>query len=416
MNTDKCSLFCLDLCASGFSSVAKILFLLVMAAMCPCDVANADSLSLPLGGYFHPGRAMPVSWRDSQSIQLSAVGAITTRVSSIAQSRGIFPWIVSGSSVSDVSGRDLAPLHALDESDALVASAGEDDLEIAALFPGRRVVRVHLEPDEIRGPAMACETLDGLILSAEAWAKLSKSMRAGLFAEGIQVIVSADAAPDLDFDWKKAGKVRVLCANLNSPPIVNAHAYLPTEGWTAGRDDGFRRRILFLGMIFSLIVCGIGLWRSRWMPAGVIAICAAAGVVFAVANEGQSPISVMQGTVRLIVGENQFEDRWVYQISHRDVDFRLPGDGSIQPVFFEPSQADRSKLTLECDGNGNPVAISGHLTADEPLAIMSRTRAPIEYSALATATDPLRLLANSSIYPGFSVAGQSGTVVVLRKN
>jgi hypothetical protein len=416
MNTDVRNLFCLHLCASDFSSLAKILFLFLLTALCPCDVVNADSLSLPLDGYFHPGRAMPVSWQDSQSIQLSAKGAITTRVDSVAQSGGVFPWIVIGSNVGDVSDRDLPPLHALDESDALVASVGEDDSEIPALFPGRRIVRVHLEPDEIRGPAMAWETLDGLVLSAEAWARLSQSMRAGLFAEGIEVIVPADPPPGSDFDWKKAGKVRVLSANLNFPPIINADAYLPTEGWTAGRDEGFRRHILFSGTIFSLVVSGIGLWRSRWMPTGVIAISIAAGAAFALANEGQSPISVMQGTVRLIVGENQFEDRWVYQISHRDVDFRLPVDGSIQPVFFESSQADRAKLTMECDGNGNAVAISGRLSADEPLVIMSRTRAPIASSALVSATSPLRLLANTSIYAGFTVAGQSGTVLVLRKN
>lgn len=48
--------------------------------------AYADDISLPLRGYFHPGRAMPVKWNVSEPtasgtvIQLSASDAVTTRL------------------------------------------------------------------------------------------------------------------------------------------------------------------------------------------------------------------------------------------------------------------------------------------------------------------------------------------------
>jgi len=205
---------------------------------------------------------------------------------------------------------------------------------------------------------------------------------------------------------------------LNLPPIVNADAYLPTGGWTAGRDEGFRRRILFSGTIFCLLVCGIGLWRSPWVPVGMIAIAVVAAAVFALENQTQSPVSRLDGTVRLIDGQNQFEDQWVYQISHREVEFRLPIENSVHPIFFDSSQMAASNLTIECDGAGLPVNISGRLRPDEPLALMSRSflTAAGDMNSQPIATSPFRLLATGSIYPGFSVAGQPGQTVVLRKN
>jgi hypothetical protein len=166
------------------------------------------------------------------------------------------------------------------------------------------------------------------------------------------------------------------------------------------------------------LICGIGLWRSRWMPLGIIAIAVFAAVVFALQNQAQSPISRLDGTVRLIDGESQFDDQWVYQISHRQVEFRLPIENSVHPIFFDSSQMAESNLTIECDGAGLPVNISGRLEPDEPLSLMSRSflTAPGYMNPQSIATSPFRLLATGSIYPGFSVAGQSGQTVVLRKN
>src|ERR1700692_4318867 len=60
-----------------------------------CVPARGQTLFLPLKGYFHPGRAMPVRWDTStDTIQLSAPGAITSRVQTAGNPHGVFPWLV----------------------------------------------------------------------------------------------------------------------------------------------------------------------------------------------------------------------------------------------------------------------------------------------------------------------------------
>jgi hypothetical protein len=395
----------------GFDSSFKFRisdFLLCALFILCTETVRANALSLPLQGYFHPGRAMPVRWEDSQAIQLSASGAIATRLETIGQSRGVFPWIVIGPNVANVSDPTLPPLHSLEDYDCLVADAVSNDSDARSLFPNRRMIAVHVDADELTGPPMAWETLDAILLTPAEFEKIPPSMRRGLFAEGIELAVLSDRQPDAPLPWNRSGQWWIASAGMGLPPIVCADAYAPTYGWAAGRSPAFRRRILLFGAIYCLLVCGVGLWRSRWMPAGIVAASILAAAVFAFDNQSQSPIFQRSGTVRLI-GPAAIEDDWLYQVSHRPAQFTLPLESSVHPIFYDESQAESQNLTLDCDGRGQPTAITGRLSADAPLALMRR-RMPTEPADRSPPTQPaaspLRLLATESIYPGFSVAGQ----------
>jgi hypothetical protein len=369
---------------------------------------RADPLSLPLHGYFHPGRAMPVKWDGGQMAELSASGAITTRMPAPQNPRGIFPWIVARADASHASSAALGPLHPLEDSDCLVADAVGNDSDARLLFGDRRLITIHLDGDELTGAAMAWETLDAIVLSSAALEKIPEPMRRQLFAEGVELAVLSDGRPDAALPWNRAGRWWIASPPTALPTTICPDAYAPTWGWDAGRSPAFRGRILLFGAIHGLLVCGVGLWRSRWMPAGIAAVSILAAAVFAVDNHRQSPIFRRSGVVRL-TGAAVIEDDWLFQVSHRQAAFSLPLEDSVHPIFYDESQVESVNLVLDCDGRGQPVAITGVLSADEPLALMRRrmaTEGVDGRAAVQTATSPSRLLATEPIYPGFTLIGQ----------
>jgi len=380
----------------------------------------ADDISLPLGGYFHPGRAMPVKWNVSESaasdeiIQLSASDAVTTRLVLSGNPRGIMPWIAVDPNVGHLRWRfpsgsagEVSDLHPLDESDFLVGDFLADDSGIGALFSDRHVMTIHLDAEDLRAPAMAWETLDAMLLTSDEWEKLSPMARGRLFAEGITLAVRDVRKPDAQLPWRRLDHWWIASSDLKLPAMINGDAYTPTDGWTSGRSEAFRRRIVLFGAIYCLLAGGACLWRSRWMPAGFVGMSIVAGAAFAIDNVHQSPIFQRSGTV-LLNGDMTIEDNWIYQVSHRSAEFREAVGGFVCPIFSDESQAESAKLKLDCDGNGEPVAIEGNLLADEPLVLMSREvgAGKRDYSGLSPATSPLRLLAGESIYPQFHIAGQ----------
>lgn len=407
----------------GHGENANFLCILcVLCVLCVRDV-RANNVSLPLKGYFHPGRAMPVRWDISSGnssggiIHLSASGAIAARVQWTGNPHGVFPWLVIDPNVRDVRWRlpdgsagDFPSLHPLEDSDWLVASSLDDDSAAAALFAGRHPIVIHA-PSGIEGPAMAWETLDAVLLTPDALAKLSWPDRRDLFAAGVELAVMTQARPDGILPWQRRGPWWVASSDLHLPPMVDADAYAPTYGWTAGRGADLRRHIFLLGVIYCLIVAGVALRRSRWTPAAIVAISILAGFVFASENRKYSPVFRRGGIVRLIDG-SALEDQWVYQVSHRDADFQMAVENSVRPVFFDRSQPRGMNLTIDCEDSGQPIAISGRLTADEPLAIMRRRLSTTIATAplVAPPTTPLRLLASDPMYGRFTIAGQVGGV------
>jgi hypothetical protein len=380
----------------------------------------ADDVSLPLRGYFHPGRAMPVKWNVSdafaagEAIQVSAADAVTTRILLSDKPRGIMPWIAINSNVHNLlwqssSGAtgEISDLHPLDESDCLVGNVLADDSGIEKFFPDRRVVTIHIDPEDLRTPAMAWETLDAMLLTPDEWRKLSPAARGQLFAEGIMLAVKGAAKPDSQLPWRQSEPWWIASSGLKSPPVIDSSVYAPTDGWNSGRSETYRRRIFLFGVIYCLIAGGAFLWRSRWMPAGFVAVSILAATAFAIDNIHQSPIFQRSGIV-LLKGDTTVQDNWVFQVSHRPVEFHLPVAGIVHPIFSDESQAQSARLILDCNRDGEPVAIDGHLQADEPLALMARQAAGghADCSALLRATGPLRLLADQSIYSQFRIVGQ----------
>jgi hypothetical protein len=371
--------------------------------------ARADALSLPLEGYFHPGRAMPVKWDvgDSGSnIEISEPGAIASRARPGGNPWGVFPWIVVQGNSGEIGPRGLGLLKPVEESDLIVVNTITQDVDVTELFPRRRVILLQLDADDLAGPAMAWESVDAILLRSASLAKMPPELRDSLFAQGVELAVMGGAKPDGPLPWVRAGDWWTASAGLHLPPAICADAYTPTLGWKAGRSVEFRGRVVFLGIVYCLVILGVSLLRWRWTGMLIVVVSIAAAGVFAVANRGQSPIFSQSGIVR--IGGETLEDDWLFQVSHRRSDFSLALSGGVHPVFYDESQIGSESLVLDCDQNGRAISISGTLSADDPLALMRRrVRGEEANSSLVTpATSPLRLLVNDAIYPGFGVVRQ----------
>jgi hypothetical protein len=374
-----------------------------------CIPARAETLSLPLKGYFHPGRAMPIEWNNltsNETIQLSATGAITSRIQTTGNTHGIFPWLVIDQYPANTDAT-LPPLHPLEDSDLLIASTLEDDSPAATLFPGRRQILLH-PPKILEGPEMAWETLDVVLLTPEALAKVPVSTRANLFAAGVELVALSHAWPDRILPWHKEGPWWIASPNLHLPPPIDPDAFSPTDGWTAGRSRGFRRHIFLLGLIYSLVIAGLALWRSRAMPTAIITASIVACAIFWLDNNTWSPISRRDAVIR-VIDKTAIDDHWTYQVSHRAADFIIPFDASIHPVFMDASDMRMMNLTIDFMGpTARPLATSGRLPADRPFALMTR-RFPVPPSPISLMnppTTPTRLLANDPIYRDFKIRGE----------
>ena len=370
----------------------------------------AQALSLPLQGYYHPGRAMPVKWgvADSGSdIQISAPGAIVSRAHPLGNPWGVFPWIVYSATPGPTSHPSLGALQPLDPSDLLVINTIAQDADPSELFPYRRLVTIQLDPEDLAGPPMAWETADAILLAPDSYAKIPIPMRTALFAEGVELAVQSDARPDDLFPWAQTGSWWAASPILNLPPIVCPAAYLPTYGWAAGRTPAFRKNIVGLALVYFLVIVGICLIRWRWTPVAVVAASLLAIAAFQFENRRQSPVFAQAGIIRLS-GPAPIEDDWLFQTTHRPAHFTLPLGGEVHPIFSDESQSRSLQLILDCDASGRPTSIAGVLAPDEPFVLMRRSFAPnIPAGPLTTpVTSPMRLLIDESIYPGCTVAGQ----------
>jgi len=389
---------------------ASILILLIPT------LAMADSLSLPLQGYFHPGRAMPVRWDLSRvgEIDLTADDAMGVTVPTPAALTGTFPFLVIADAPQNLhwqtpaaSGNDLfSPWHPLNDATLLIGIATDDPSVVDDLDSSRHSITIPLDIPNITGPAMTWETLDVLVLSEQRYSDLSRSMARDLIAAGVMLAVAGVSPPDSTLPWIRHGRLWIITNDLAMPAIVNPDAFAPTLGWTGGRSPTFRTQITLFGAIFCLVATGISLWKSRWTAIAIIAFCAAAIFVFWQFNRGQSPIAIAGGQIFLSGPPISLRDDWLFERSHRQTTASVPISGIVQPVVEDESDWSKMELRIECDGVGQPVTLDASLEPDQSLALVTRQPAEIPPS-ITPVNSPLRLLATPTIYPDFAVVGQT---------
>ncbi len=379
-------------------------------------VAHADAIHLPLNGYYHPGRWMPVEWESSGSlaIRIFSTDAITTEISNPSP-HGVAPFLACTPvrsiqwQLGKASGQiDAENLHALSPAEKIVGLCVDDDSLAQQIFPGQTTIPIHLDPlNPLPGPAMAWQSLDAIVMSDQILAKIPVESQKMLYAAGVTFAVTGDAQPNSTFAWAHNNRLWISKPASPNLPIIEEQAYAPTFGWTPGRSVHYRTTIIILAVLVCILATGLTLWRSRWMPPAqiVLAIIVMSGLWQW--NRTQPGIATMQTDIYLTGISPEIRDRWIYQTSAHDTDFRMNLDGVTNPIFYDASQPARNQIKLTCRGDGSPTEITGTLPAHSTLAMVSRTFAELRTETPKSPIQtPARWLANSIIYPGFSSVGE----------
>jgi hypothetical protein len=362
---------------------------LILSLLVPI-CAIAQTIRLPLDGYFRPGGYFPVAIDTATRATIEA-DVMPTRVPAM---NGIAPVFAFNATTDRVRcGDQSLPLHALGQSDRLVGFTGEDDAIAAALFPDKHVIRIDLgAANPLPGPAMAWDSLDAAIVDAIDPQRIPQFL-----AAGITIAVKSESKPDSIWPWIRVANAWVLRADFApaQPSLLGDTAYLPTYSWTPGRSRAARQAVVLVAVLVSCILIGVSLWRSKWsLPAlAMFSILFFAG--FEIWQSHQSPVATLSGEIQI----SHMIDRWDYVTSVRATSSEFICDAITWPVFASTAHARAVHPILECRNSTNAPAIHYDLPPEMRLAYVSRTILANETSpAPLGAGDVLRELARQA-YP-----------------
>jgi hypothetical protein len=399
----------------------------MLATVCPA--AGAQDISLPLQGYYRPGRYMPVETPGGRggdggggAITLESAGAIPTLIAPQAPP-GVVPLLTLDDEPSTLhAGSQQLPLHALAAEDALVASTGDATQLAAALLPGRTIVSIRLDPGVLlSGVPVAWESLDALLLDADSMRRIDDARRSALLSAGVMLAAVGRAAPDSAWPWRTASAAPGLWVLGHTPAgptpcICGSDGYLPTLGWNPTWPAPVRRTIAGAAVVLALlVVLAAAKVRQRWALPAVAALCIAATAGAAVYRRSLGPVYTAGGDILVADAAEQLaqRDAWLYQRSHASgQDCIVPFTGPTHPLLTDPAQASAATLRLHVTSDGH-LQFVYRTTAAGTLAFMRRDTTPLASHLRET---PPRTLADSpmaelarQVYltPGVRVIGEA---------
>ena len=418
------------------------LFIVVLCAVA-VDVAAAATpqISFPLGPYYRPGKYLPVhvvadapAAAASQFARIAATadptadpaaeerrGSITTRVSlrtgridaivpwMVLSARGEHPRLSVGESTAVIV--DGPPLKRLGDAERLVGWTIPPDEPFARelLHGAPKVIPVTLDPTQpIAGDPACWEMLDAIVLDAAGITRLSESQFAGLVAAGVTVAVKTDAPvpPVAGWPWKRSGGYWILRYLPAGPTTAGYHegAYLPVASWQPGLAEPVRRQIVLIGILCTIPLLGLALWRPRRTALWAVVVAAAMGGGIGAWAKSHRAIRSAAGEI-VVLGDGLTQtDAWHYRSSASAGAAVTFWNGITRPIT-----ADDIGVTLECDATGLPKEFDAQLPAGRKVAFLSRvvgTRAPRNPPSLPV-TSPLAELADQLyLTDGGRIAGQ----------
>ena len=410
--------------------VLRFTFLFLLATQ-PC-LAD-DSVTLPLHGYYHPGKYMPVDVAVTprsaaeNSLNLTSPGSVWTFVRfeggridttvpwmPIDERARALEWYVPPRKGGAVVEPVLKPL---DEHQRLVGYAGIDAESArsvaASIYPGDSLIAVPLNPAmPLPGSAAAWETLDAVVLDSAAAQRVGESRFANLVSSGVAFAIRGEAAPWPYWPWKREGLWQVLHFRPAGPSAsaYDEAIYEPVASWRSGWPEEVRGGFMKLLVVYSIVVLLLALWKPRFAAVGAV-ICS--GILLAGLSEWgkhRKPTQTVGGKVRLIGPGLTQDDDWAYQISHQDTTSVIPWVNTTRILFASAGQLDRSGARIVCYPSGDPDYVFYSLPAKTKIALLCRRcgpQAPNVTAQETTVTSPLApLIKEAYLRPGDRILGE----------
>lgn len=339
----------------------------LLAIVIPATAA-AQSIRLPLDGYYRPGRCMPVFIEPSdREVNLQGQGSVPTRVE--AGRGGVVPVLVLDAQAGPLNG---IPLKALSDSQRLIGSAVDDPGIGARVFPSHSALIVRLDPSNpLAGPALAWQGLDAVVLERS----LSVEQTSDLLACGVTVVARGAALPDRFWPWRRLDESHWMLRHaLAGPelPLSGEVAYLPAESWQPTQP--LRWMIFVMAIVIALLMLGASLLPTRRLSiAGMLVVVLACCAMIEFWRRTLPQVRVASGAIAVASDAMVQVDHWDYL---RPLDRRMHHYRASRitlPALLDASHAASAGLVLDCARDAESLGWRYRLEAGSTLAFVSRS-------------------------------------------
>jgi hypothetical protein len=403
-----------------------------------------DLVTLPLQGYYHPGRYMPIhvvasGQSEDDVVRINAPGSLWTWVKTQGgHVDAVVPWLaiddrargggaLQWSIVPRIGGTPVEPaLKALGERQRLVGFAGPASaaaLEIAAkIYPGDELIPIALNPAEpLAGPAAAWEALDAVVLDPPAALRIGEARFTALAGMGVAFAVigtGGGTVPWSRWPWRHEAAWAILHHEPSGPRLASYEAavYEPIANWRSGWPWGVRRQFLLMAGAFVTPMLLLALWRPRGTAIWALLLSGVCLGGMAAWGNWRKPNLTIVANVKVIGPDITQDDQWCYQTTHLQTASLLRWADVTKPFFASPAQLDESHARLVCYPNGDPDFLFFGLFAGEKLAVLWRRCGPQGPSATPSdrvTTPMLGMVRDLYLGPGDVVLGELSTPPVI---
>ncbi len=388
----------------------NLLLAVLLVLDCGAGPCVAQSIaSLPLEGWYRPGRYMPVRLHGPAS-RITADGAVTAEAEASIPLSGVVPLLVYGDSINRIciDGTAIsAPdrLHRLSEQQRLVGVAGDGEMLAHALFPGKQVIVIPVDPLEpLPGSTIAWQTLDALVVDGPAAAALTPHKLEALLAGGMMLAVKSAESPDQKWPWTRVDDGWAIRPNVIGPLSCSDDEDRIAgvlASWQPDLSMAMRSRIALIGVLVSASCLGCLLLPRRYcIPGMAVVIAMSTGSI--AAWRGANRAIEATGSI-LPPSEMRQIDRWHFVKTNDSVAGAYTAPVPVWPMLSDDQHPVRCSLALRWDGV-KPRFIY-QLPPGEAMAFVARSFRPFAGPTRSTQSmielAPLRLLAGS-IYPATS--------------
>jgi hypothetical protein len=416
---------------------------MVLLAMLGCSAtSNAAAVgftvTLPLEGYFRPGRYMPVHLKaempgdPADELRVLADQSVWAFVASEgSRIDAVVPLMPISAQVEQVSvnwtyhpGTEVdLPLHPLGENQRLVGFAGggigaSDALKIARQLDAQS--QWLAEPldswQPVAGIAECWETVDLMIFDAPTFGRIEGSKVAALVGGGVTLLVQSPRPPDAVWPWKAAmagwWMLRYVPAGPQSA-TYNPQAYAAVSYFPGGLASSDRWRLVIYGVgieagMLLLVLIGrrrLGIFWAVALGGGFMGTTVYLG-------SWQRPSRMVQGSIEVVGPDITQNDAWAFETSPNEGYSRLRWIDGLHLVLSAPDQWAGIGARLVCFANGKPDVLFFNLMPNHKVAVYARRCGPHGPAAMPAGdgNSPMHILAKDLyLKKGDRILGQVST-------
>lgn len=390
------------------------------------SVVQADvQLTFPLGGYYHPGRYMPVHVRvnmpelghqaDQRIYVFSHSGMHSELVFGDGKTDVTIPYLfflptekpltarVIAKKFNAVDFQDVQPLRPLESGQKLVAFATGDGPSAAAAanLASGDAAWISVELDRahpLDGPPAAWEGLDAVVLDPAALIskQVDEQKLAVLVAAGTAVLVrdpegqQPSAKPPFLSNWpwtrlevpgEKGGPVIGYWKIQLTPAgpatfAFNSDVFRPVLGKDNSWSLDYRKQIVIYGAIFSALIVMLALWKPRGAVVMVVIVCAGLCGFQFLWYRMQTALVGRGGSVFVTHGPLVQTDAWSFQSTVADIGSTLRWGDVTKPIFPREFDFHESSIVLRCNPSGDPHEFYLWLPTGGQMILWSRSVGP----------------------------------------